>query len=253
MSSSPLTFEEQVIPPWGLELSDDDIHLWSASLERSAEQIQELSTLLDATEQQRAARFVFEHSRRRFIVARGLLRRLLGAYTGVAPEQLEFAYGEKGKPRLVAQPIAFNLSHSEELMLVGFARVPLGVDVEYLREISDAEAISQRFFSTNETVTLLRLDKTQRGRAFLLGWTRKEAYIKAIGRGLSYPLNRFEVTLDPAQEPKIVSLDGDTRGAALWRLVHVEPAPGYVGALAVSGQDWQIHSHRLVDDLRPSP
>jgi len=251
MDDDALRFAAQAIPPWGLELAEDQIHLWSASLDRPAQEVQALASLLDADEQRRAARFVFEHSRRRFIVARGLLRRLLGAYTGAAPEQLEFTYGEKGKPRLVDQPVAFNVSHSEELMLAGFARVPLGVDVEYLRDVSDAEAISQRFFSTNETVTLLRLEKAQRSLAFLLGWTRKEAYIKAIGRGLSFPLNRFEVTLDPTQAAKIVRLDGDTRGAALWRLVHLEPAPGYVGALAVSGQDWQIQTHTLVEGSAP--
>ena len=243
---SPL-FRDYQLPSWGLDLAEDEIQLWSASLDLPPARVAALHELLDAEEQRRARRFVFEHSRRRFTVARGLLRQLLGAYTGVAPGRGRFRYGQKGKPLLAEAGIEFNISHSEELLLVGFCKAPLGVDVEYLREVSDAEAITQRFFSSNETLTLLRLDKPERPRAFLLGWTRKEAYIKATGRGLSFPLSQFEVTMHPHEPPRILSMDGDTVEAARWTLLHLEPAPGYVGAAAVAGRDWRVSAYRLGD------
>jgi len=232
-------------------LGDNEIQLWCASLDLPPARVATLYKLLDPEEQRRARRFVFEHSRRRFTVARALLRQLLGAYTDTHPQKVRFRYGDKGKPMLQGGTLEFNISHSEELLLAGFCKAPLGVDVEYLREVSDAEAITQRFFSPGETLSLLRLDKAERPRAFLLGWTRKEAYIKAIGRGLSFPLSQFEVSMQPDEAPRLLNLNGDTAEAARWTLLHLEPASGYLGAVAVTGKDWRVSAYRLGDGVEP--
>lgn len=246
-SEQPLVFQDYPYPLGLLDLAEDEIQLWCTSLDLPPARVAALATLLEPEEQRRAKRFVFDHSRRRFIVARARLRQLVGAYTGEDPAKIHFDYGDKGKPSFGKGGPAFNISHSEELLLAGFCSQPLGVDVEFLREVSDAEAISQRFFSSGETLTLLRLDRSERPRAFLQGWTRKEAYIKAIGRGLSFPLNRFEVVMHPQKPAEIISIDGDTEEAARWTLLHLEPAPNYLGALAVAGLDWRIRGFKLED------
>lgn len=231
------------------QLSGRRIHLWTARLDPPAWQVDELARLLDPDERQRAARFRFDVHRRRFIVGRGFMRRVVGAYLETDPARLVWSYGPKGKPALAepaaGEPLYFNLSNSEELALLGLDRErEIGVDVEYLRPLSDMEALAERFFSSSESETLLALPPAERTAGFFNCWTRKEAYLKAVGDGLSAPLNRFDVTLKPGEEPRMLRLEGSPERAARWSLYHLEPAREYLGAVAIEESGWEISAWR---------
>ena len=221
-------------------LDEGEIHVWAVPLDPPAERVAALRRELAPDEAARADRFRFDRHRRRFQVARASLRRILGTYLRRPAASLDFVYGEKGKPSLApgsgAGELDFNLSHSSELALLAVTRKgELGVDVERLRPMPDGEAIAERFFSRPEREVLRGVPAEQKDQAFFLCWTRKEAYVKATGDGLSMPLSRFEVSLEPGSEARMRSLDGDPAKGAAWSLRHLEPAPGYVGALAVEG------------------
>lgn len=209
-----------------------------------------LARLLAPDETARAARFRLEHHRRRFTVCRAALRLLLGGYIGRPSTAIRFSYGRHDKPRLADPPdcrLEFNLSHSSELALVAVtAGYPVGIDVEALRPLPDASALAERFFSAAERAALAAYPEVERGPAFYRCWTRKEAYLKAIGDGVAARLDGFEVSLDPG-DARLVALAGDRMAAAAWSLVHIEPGPGYVGALAlparpstVRGWQWLV-------------
>ena len=202
-----------------------------------------LMKTLSPEEKQRAERFHFARHRRRFAAARFFLRRLLAAYTGTVAERLRFSYGPQGKPALMDANLHFNLSHSGELAIVALTLSrPLGVDVERLRPVADALKIARRFFSASEQEALLQTAENKRNEAFMRCWTRKEAYIKAVGGGLRIALDSFDVTLD--QPPRFLSLQNDRNTALQWSLYHLEPGPGYIGALAVSGQNWRLTGYQ---------
>jgi len=218
-------------------LEPDEVHLYSAALDPGAADQGRLRAVLSADELERAARFHFDRDRRRFIVARGMLRHLLSAYLRRPAASHRFVYGAKGKPALADgehQPLFFNVSHSEERVLIGLTRaLPLGVDIEYLRPLSDAASIAERFFSNTEAAVFRRLPSSQRTVGFFNCWTRKEAYLKATGDGLSAPLDRFDLTLAPGEQARMLRLDGSAESAAAWALVDLRPAPGYAGALCI--------------------
>lgn len=209
--------------------------------------------VLSADEQDRAARFVFVRDRRRFAASRGVLRNLLCQHIGGRPENVRFTYSAKGKPALIDHfhhaRIHFNLSHSEEIVVVGLACEPLGVDVEYLGRPVEEQAIAARLFSPAEMARFHELSPDQRTRGILQCWTRKEALVKAKGDGLSLPLEDFTVTFSPGEPPRIVALGGNTRVTEDWWLFHLEPAPDYVGAVAIRGRDWKL-TVRQVDAER---
>ena len=143
-------------------------------------------------------------------MGRGALRRLLGAYLGADPAGLRFGYGPRGKPGLPDWPgLGFNLSNSEDLALVGFLRDrEIGVDVEFQKEMDDLESIATRFFSASEVAALAGVPRERKKEAFFNCWTRKEAYLKAVGEGLAAPLNSFDVTLTPGEPPRMLTLEG---------------------------------------------
>ena len=218
-------------------LAPGQLHLWRVPLDPPPAVVDREARLLAPDEAERAARFRFDRHRRRYIVGRAFLRRVLGAYVGREPERIEFTYGDKGKPGLAeppAEPLHFNLSNSSELALVGLTRVaPLGVDLERTRDLSDLEAIAERFFSKSESEVLLALPREQQGEGFFNCWTRKEAYLKAIGDGLTAPLDAFDVTLRPGEEARMTALEGSRDRARRWRLLHLDPGTGYTGAVAI--------------------
>jgi len=232
-----------------------EVHLWSVDLRPPVERVEALRRLLTGREIERAERFHFDRHRRRFIVRRGALRLLAGGYLDRDPTGLRFAEGDKGKP-FVPQTVAaadflhFNLSDSKDLAVYAFTRgAELGVDVEILRPMPDAEQIAERFFSIEERQSLRQVPASRKARAFFNCWTRKEAYIKAIGEGLSEPLDRFSVTLKPGEATRFVHLGGDPRRAAGWTLLHLVPQPGAVGALACEGEGWEVTAcHRYLLD-----
>jgi 4'-phosphopantetheinyl transferase len=221
------------------------IHLWTARLDPPEPVVARLRSLLDEDERARADRFRFDVHRRRFTVGRGFQRIVLGAYQGLPPNALLYQFGPKGKPELAprqgTQPLHFNLSNSEDLALLGVTRErEIGVDVEHLRELSDLEALAERFFSRRESAVLLALPEAQRALGFFNCWTRKEAYLKAVGEGITAPLDRFDVTLVPGEPPRMLEIEGSAERAAAWSYYHLEPWEGFVGAVAIEGEGWEI-------------
>jgi 4'-phosphopantetheinyl transferase len=224
----------------------DAVDVWCAALELPEAELARLEATLAPEERARAARFVFERDRSRFVAARGLLRQILAAYLGAPPEALRFCYSARGKPFLeqAEAGLEFNLAHSGGLALYAVAgNRPVGVDLERIRAEIDVEGIAARFFSPKEAAALRAMPQAERLPAFFRCWTRKEALLKAWGEGLPFGLDRFSVSLDP-QQAAMVETPLEAREAAEWRLWPLEPAPGYVGALAVRGSRFRVRCLR---------
>lgn len=228
-----------------------EVHIWRASLDVSPETSARLYATLSADERSRSARFRFKRDRQRFVAAHGALREILGRYLEAQPERISYAYNAFGKPDLSPAfdgRLTFNLSHSAGLALIAIAPgADVGVDLEYLRAQSDYADIARYFFSAAEADQLSALPDPLYADAFLACWTKKEAYLKACGNGLAVPLDGFSVplTADPAEEP--INLDAassDIVPARPWSLYSLQPAPGYIGALAIEGHGWCL-SERL--------
>ena len=220
-----------------------EIQVWYADLRGLAHRLEAFRALLSPDEAARAARFATEELRNRCVLRRGLLRHLLGQVLDRTPATLAFSYGPMGKPALPGGP-AFNLADCKDHVLIAIApvgSVELGVDVERLRRVPDAAGIAERFFAPAERAALAALPDALRDEGFLNGWTRKEAFIKATGQGLSTSLDRFAVELAPDRPVRLLSLDGalEAGDAAEWSLFDLRPAPGLVGALAVRGGGWR--------------
>ncbi|MDQ3699919.1 MAG: 4'-phosphopantetheinyl transferase superfamily protein [Chloroflexota bacterium] len=236
--------------PAPLLLSSREVHVWRATLDVPPERVASLAQLLADDERRRADRFRFEHLRRRYIAGRATLRTILARYLQTGAEQLRFAYDEHGKPALaspvVAHPstaIEFNVSHAEALALYAVARGRrVGIDVERVRPVEEAAGIVAQNFSAAERDALGRLPAAQGLAGFFACWTRKEAFIKAHGGGLTIPLSSFDVSVDPlyaspdaAQRllaSRIAPRDGER-----WRLCDLSPGEGYRAALAVEQKD----------------
>ncbi|MGB8681806.1 MAG: 4'-phosphopantetheinyl transferase superfamily protein [Candidatus Binatus sp.] len=230
-------------PPERLSLAGNAVHVWRASLDQRSSQADGFLNTLDDDERSRAGRFYFSRDRERFIVARGVLRALLGRYLNRAPESLAFSYNTHGKPALDSESdaIRFNLSHSHGTALYAVTRGrEIGVDLEFIRCDLEAEQIAERFFSHREIATLRALPLSLRKYAFFLCWTRKEAYIKARGDGLSMPLDQFDVSLIPGEPAALLSTQPDRGEAVRWSLWNLTPASGYAAALAAEGRDWTL-------------
>lgn len=228
-------------PPESLSLSSGEVHVWRARLDEPAESVTALQEnflrTLDDDERVRASRFHFEKDRRRFVLARGFLRALLARYLQTTPEEVSFSYGPYGKPALSGEreSLRFNASHSHELALFAFVQEhEIGVDVEYIKRDLMTEEIAQHFFSAAEIRSLSTLPEAEKTAAFFRCWTRKEAYIKAFGSGLSHPLDKFDVTLAPGEPARLLRDHLDPTAAARWSMFNLE-LEDYAGALAVEG------------------
>lgn len=206
------------------------VHYWLVDIGPGAGGRQVLSD----EEQERAARFVFDLHRNRFIAGRSVLRSLLGRYLRISPAKVDFHYTPYGKPEIAGSRIRFNVSHSEDRAIIGLTLDdPLGVDVERLRPVQDCLGLAERFFSDPERSQLASLPEELHNEAFLNCWTRKEAFIKALGEGLSHPLDTFQVSLVPGQPARLVSVAGLADFDRHWSMIELLPGPGFIGACAV--------------------
>jgi len=226
-------------------LGNDEVHVWRAPLDLAVLQVHRLLRTLAAEERQRAECYRFKEDREHFIVARGLLRTILGAYLGIEPGQLRFRYNPHGKPALYettgGERLRFNLSHSHGLALFAVTHGrEVGVDLEQIRPHFAEDQIAEQFFSFQEVAALHSLPRSMQEEAFFACWTRKEAYIKGTGQGLSLPLNQFDVSVFPGEPAALLSTRLDPREASRWSLQGLNPGPGYVGALAVAGHGWRL-------------
>jgi len=237
------------VPPATIDLPLHAVHVWCTHLDGSDSEVQQMRTLLSTDEIKRADRFHFDTDRRHFTVARGALRRLLGMYLKTPATQVQFTYNRYGKPSIAGArgpALQFNVSHSGALALYAFARDRIvGVDIERMRANVEFEQIAQRFFSPREAAALQALPPELRPLGFYNGWTRKEAYIKAHGKGLSLPLDSFDVTLAPGVPARILAerhadAEPDQRWTVRALPVHAE----YVAALVAAGADWELHCWR---------
>lgn len=233
-------------PPAYFELSKKDVHIWRATLDLPSLDVQEFREKLSLYERAKAERLRFGRDRNRSIVRFGILRTILGLYTGIEPNEIRFCYGNRGKPRLrhafAPQGIHFNVSHSAGLALYVFTRDhEVGLDIELIRDIPEMEEIFERFFSTKENAVFRSLPKSKKREAFFNCWTRKEAFIKAVGKGLHYPLDKFDVSFAPHEPPRLLTIDGDTERGSQWFIRSLKPAAGFTAALAIKGHGWRLH------------
>lgn len=222
------------------ELAHDAVYVWRLALDRTPDEVAQLRLVLSEDERERADRYRIERDRARFVVGRGLLRRVLALYLEQAPERLRFAYGPHGKPELAGSRgvnLRFNLAHSDELALLAIALGrEVGIDVERVRTDLDVEPLAARYFSPRENAILAALPAEQRSRAFYTCWTRKEAYVKALGEGLGLSLDSFSVALAPGAAPALLAVAGRPGEADRWTLREVEASDGFAAALAVEGR-----------------
>jgi 4'-phosphopantetheinyl transferase len=216
----------------------DEAHVWRASLNQSAKAIAILEALLSQDEGQRADGYYRALDRDRFIVGRGILRMIISAYLALSPRKLRFTYGEYGKPAVSDdqndRALNFNLSHSAELALYAVTRGrAVGIDIKHIREDFATIEIAERFFSKDEVAEIKSLPMDQRTLGFFNCWSRKESFIKAKGLGVSYPLDRFTVSLTPGVPPALLKVDDDEREASQWKVYELSPGAGYVAALII--------------------
>ncbi len=222
------------------------IDVWCYFLETTPASVRRFEEVLSSDEIERADRFRFPHLRSHFIVAHGVLRHLLSGYVDAAPGAIRFACGPQGKPE-IDQPRAdlrFNLSHSGDLAVcaVGTPRY-LGIDVEKMRRVPDLQELANRFFSPEESNDLAAAPPGSTERSFFTCWTRKEAYIKAVGGGLSIPLDSFRVTILPEEDPRILRCNAFPVPAAEWNLVAFDPGDEYIAAIGYAGESAEICVH----------
>jgi 4'-phosphopantetheinyl transferase len=220
-----------------LKLQPGEIHVCRQAIAVGDQELGSLWEVLSAEERTRAERYRFEVSRRTFVVCRGMLRVLLGNYLGESPEQLEFSYSKYGKPELAANGsrvgIEFNVSHTDEFALLAFAlNRKIGIDIEKVRMDFNTLEISEHFFSESERTTLRAMAPDKRYEGFFRCWTRKEAFIKALGEGLTHPLNSFDVSIEQGIPPKLLATRPNTEEAARWQLWDVTVPSPYLATLA---------------------
>lgn len=234
-----------IAPTQRMTLTDDEVHVWRYALDQPPAITERLKRTLAQDELNRAGRFHFIKDRDHYIVARGTLRAILGYYLGLDPVKIRFRYAEYGKPSLVnelgGEWLRFNVAHSHGLALFGVTRGrEIGVDLEWIRSGLADEQIAERFFSAAETRVLRELPMHLQDVAFFNCWTRKEAYIKARGEGLSMPLSDFEVSLVPGEAAALLRASGAPGELDRWSFRELYPAEGFVAAIAVEGKGWQL-------------
>jgi 4'-phosphopantetheinyl transferase len=244
--SSPV----RVTPP-----GPGEVRVWLAGLDPGVAVVDGLVAVLSADERERAARFHFRRDAMRWIVARATLREILGACLQLEPAAVAFTYGKKGKPALTGSPapadLEFSVSHSSDLAAYAVtAGAPVGVDVERLRAVDQMETIAERTFSRRECAVLRGLPGALRPTGFFNCWTRKEAYIKALGEGLSYPLDRFSVSLAPDAPARLESVDDAPAHVENWTLEALPVPAGFAGAVVMGARPARVVCERWSEARR---
>jgi 4'-phosphopantetheinyl transferase len=235
--------------PWSPAETDGEVCVWLANLNPGGDVTRRAATVLSEDERERAARFHFDRDAARWTVARGVLRGILGGCLGVDPQAVRFIYDRFGKPELAppfaASNLRFNLSHSEGLALYAVTEGRrVGVDIEHVRSLRDLEAVADRTFSIRERAALRQLPPHLRHTGFFNCWTRKEAYIKAVGDGLAHPLDGFSVSLAPDTPARLEVGKDDPGAVSAWTLEALAPHPDYVSAIAFEGSRGRIFCTR---------
>jgi 4'-phosphopantetheinyl transferase len=234
-------------------LGRDDVHVRIASLDHRQSELRFFESILAQDEMERASRFHFHKDRERFVAGRGLLRMILSPYVGVSPGEIIFTYGSRGKPGLARQEsrpsIEFNLAHSGGTAMYAITRDrPVGVDIESMKHDLSFESVAEHFFSSVEVAALRSLPEDMQRTAFFKCWTRKEAYIKALGDGLSCPLSDFDVSLTPGEPARLLDVKWASEEASRWCMKDIESVPGCAAALVVAGPRCRLHFSEAGED-----
>jgi len=241
----PLEEGAQKLPKFG------EVHVWSARLISAQNKFEVFYGSLSTDERKRAESFIQERNKNRYIIARGILRELLGHYLGMAPEQVCFSYGANGKPHLAdslaGSGLEFNLSHAANSAVYAFAnRTQVGIDIEPLNKGLAWRQLAPIVFSAKEQAELAEIPEDEKAEAFLRGWTRKEAFVKGCGAGLSLDLNAFDVPLERLENPSPVQLSNQQPD--VWWLCPIDPIADFVAALTVNGAPpLRVIANRWID------
>jgi len=219
-----------------LELND--VHIYCISVDDEDSNLPFYIKNLSDDEMKRANRFVFEKDKKNFIIKRGVQRQILSYYLNVEPQKIIFTYNEYGKPNidktLNHQKINFNVSHSNNKIILGIVKNKhIGIDIENITSLKPYDDVINRYFSKYEILKFNSLSNSLRQKAFFATWTRKEAYIKAQGLGLSYPLNKFSVSIDPNSNTQLI--DDENCDISTWSLEEILSSDDYIAAIAVKG------------------
>lgn len=228
-----------------------EVHLWLVSIAEKEAQLDDLRGILSSEELKRAERFHFEKDKKRYVVARGMLREILSQYCPFGPEEHQFRYNQYGKPYLIGSDwLCFNISHSEDKVLYGLTQNrEIGIDIEYVKPFENAHHIVERFFSDYEKDQFRSVPDHLKNRAFFSCWTRKEAYIKALGKGMSLPLDEFSVYFIPDKPACLLETKHDIREKDRWTIQEINVGEGYIAAVIVQGRNVRFRKQWGVDNL----
>ncbi len=228
-----------------LQLSEGTIDVWHTSLNRSDTDIENFRAMLSANEHKRADRFTFPGKRNEYIISRGLLRQVLGQLLGADPAGLTFSYSAKFKPYLPdtwnGHTVSFNVSHSHDKAIIAITLDrELGIDIEKIRTNVEFIKLATRFFSLTEVAALKEYSNADLPKAFFACWTRKEAFVKALGKGIWFGLSQFSVAVDPEEACPSLITHWDPEDAAKWSMVNIDTEADYQAALAVAGSGFEV-------------
>lgn len=239
---STITWESS---PAKFIIGDGEIHVWRAHLDGDAEYISHLAGTLSNAELARAAKFKFEKDQRRYKMARGIVRAILGRYLSLDGRDVRLDTGLYGKPRLrmlgSGPDLRFSLAHSQGLALYAFALGhEVGIDLEFIKRNIDVMRLAEHVFSEKDIVDLNKLSSKDRVNSFYGAWTRKEAYLKARGLGFSIDPRRVDLPTMVGAPVEFVNLFNEAEEDEKWTIYDIEPAPEFAGAMAAEGVDWQL-------------
>lgn len=238
-------------PPDLIHLPDSEIHIWRATIPNQIINIDEHMSILSFEEKERAERFHNQRDAYRFIWHHAALRQVLCQYLNLQPQEIVYKYSPLGKPDLMEahnpHEIRFNISHSGHILLIALtSNRQLGIDVEEVRSIPDMSRMVELYFSPSEIEWYMDLPEPEKQLAFFSTWTRKEAFLKAIGEGLQYPPEQIEVSMDPDDVSPALKFLDDSQPDLGCRLLSFEPAEGYKAALAAEGKNWSVHAYHFI-------
>lgn len=234
-------------------LAHNEIHIWLAELDQPMSTYHHLHNLLSIDEIKRAENYYRDREKKQFVLRHGILRNILSLYCDIPPAQIDFCYNYRGKPALREDNnrsnISFNLSFSGRFALFGICRCsPIGVDIEQMKNMADRQSIIERFFSPTDLACYNQLSENYKKEAFFAYWTRKEAFVKAIGDGLHYPLDEFDVAHAPGERAKLIRTMKRINNSSCWVIHDLKIAVGYAAAFAAQKKRWQISLREWTDD-----